>query len=98
MGGGGGRGGINENIALDTTMTTDSITEDGTCIHDNGFKPNNLDTSEELHIPQDSRSFNDKRCPLDTMENSPEDILMNLKTLKREWCHNCPLEHKFPVQ
>ena len=75
-------GGVNENIALDTTMTTDSITEDGTCIHDNGFMPNNLDTSEELHIPQDSRSFNDKTCPLDTMENSPEDILMNLKTLK----------------
>ena len=75
-------GGVNENIALDTTMTTDSITEDGTCIHDNGFKPNNLDTSEELHIPQDSRSFNDKTCHLDTMENSPEDILMNLRTLK----------------
>ena len=75
-------GGVNENIALDTTMTTDSITEDGTCIHDNGFLPNNLDTSEELHIPQDSRSFNDKTCPLDTMENSPEDIFMNLKTLK----------------
>ena len=30
-------GGLNENIALDTTMITDSITEDGTCIHDNGF-------------------------------------------------------------
>ena len=63
-------------------MTIDSITEDGTCIHDNGFKPNNLDTSEELQIPQDSRSFNDKTCPLDTMENFPADILMNLRTLK----------------
>ena len=79
-------------------MTTDSITEDGTCIHDNGFKPNILDTSEKLHIPQDSRSFNDKTCPLDTMVNYPEDILMNLRTLKVSGVTIVTIEHKFPVQ
>ena len=75
-------GGFNENIALGTFMTTDSITEEGTCIHDNGFKPTNVDIPVELHIPQDSRLFNDETCPLDKMENSPEDILMDLRTLK----------------
>ena len=75
-------GGVNEHIALDTSITTDSITKDVIYIQDKGFKPN-LDISEELHIPQDSRLFNDTTCHLDKMEKSPEDILMDMRTLKR---------------
>ena len=41
-----------------------------------------MDIPEELHIPQDSLLFNDETCPLDKMENCPEDILMDLRTLK----------------
>ena len=91
-------GGFNEHIALGTFMTTDSITEEGTCIHDNGFKPTNVDIPVELHIPQDSRLFNDENMPSRQNGELSRGHSYGPENFKRGWCHYCSLEHKFPMQ